>query len=97
MILFNLLAGIDRKYIKYLTLVSASTGYGIENLITILHREWGTRGDVYIVGCTNVGKSTIFNALLGSDFCKVILKMYLLVTYLILLLFYLYSSIKLSI
>lgn len=28
-------------------------------------------GDVYIVGCTNVGKSTLFNILLQSDFCKV--------------------------
>jgi ribosome biogenesis GTPase A len=28
-------------------------------------------GDVYLVGCTNVGKSSIFNALLGSDYCKV--------------------------
>lgn len=27
--------------------------------------------DVYLVGCTNVGKSTLFNALLNSDFCKV--------------------------
>jgi ribosome biogenesis GTPase A len=28
-------------------------------------------GDVYLVGCTNVGKSTLFNALLQSDYCKV--------------------------
>jgi ribosome biogenesis GTPase A len=28
-------------------------------------------GDVYILGCTNVGKSTLFNALLQSDYCKV--------------------------
>lgn len=27
--------------------------------------------DVYLVGCTNVGKSTLFNALLNSDLCKV--------------------------
>lgn len=27
-------------------------------------------GDIYIVGCTNSGKSTLFNALLGSDMCK---------------------------
>lgn len=28
-------------------------------------------GDVYLIGCTNVGKSTLFNSLLKSDFCKV--------------------------
>lgn len=28
-------------------------------------------GDVYLVGCTNVGKSTLFNTLLQSDYCKV--------------------------
>jgi ribosome biogenesis GTPase A len=28
-------------------------------------------GDVYLLGCTNVGKSTLFNALLQSDYCKV--------------------------
>lgn len=28
-------------------------------------------GDIYLVGCTNAGKSTLFNALLKSDFCKV--------------------------
>ncbi|KAK8399310.1 hypothetical protein O3P69_003431 [Scylla paramamosain] len=27
-------------------------------------------GDIYIIGCTNSGKSTLFNALLGSDLCK---------------------------
>lgn len=26
---------------------------------------------MYIVGCTNVGKSTLFNILLQSDYCKV--------------------------
>lgn len=28
-------------------------------------------GDVYLIGCTNVGKSSLFNALLQSDYCKV--------------------------
>lgn len=28
-------------------------------------------GDVYLVGCTNVGKSSLFNMLLNSDYCKV--------------------------
>ena len=28
-------------------------------------------GDVYLVGCTNVGKSSLFNTLINSDYCKV--------------------------
>jgi ribosome biogenesis GTPase A len=27
-------------------------------------------GDVFIMGCTNVGKSSLFNALIQSDLCK---------------------------
>lgn len=27
-------------------------------------------GDVYMLGCTNVGKSSLFNALIQSDYCK---------------------------
>lgn len=58
-------------------LVSARTGYGIEKLITLVYRAWSenNRGlpptDVYLVGTTNVGKSSIFNQLLSSDLCKV--------------------------
>lgn len=28
-------------------------------------------GDVFLIGCTNVGKSSLFNDLLHSDYCKV--------------------------
>jgi len=28
-------------------------------------------GQVFILGCTNAGKSTLFNALLASDFCHI--------------------------
>ncbi|XP_058444789.1 nitric oxide-associated protein 1 [Malaya genurostris] len=64
-------AGFDRNNIKHVALISATTGFGVEQLITKLHNIWGTRGDVYLVGCTNVGKSSLFNALLKSDLCKV--------------------------
>lgn len=63
--------GFDEKFIKHISLISAKTGYGIEELITKLHGIWNYRGDVYLVGCTNVGKSSLFNALLRSDYCKV--------------------------
>lgn len=57
-------------------LVSARTGYNIEWLITRLFLLWRQHkehvgGDVYLVGTTNVGKSSIFNALLDSDMCKI--------------------------
>lgn len=31
----------------------------------------GYLGDIYLVGCTNAGKSTLFNAFLQSDLCNV--------------------------
>ncbi|XP_072476957.1 nitric oxide-associated protein 1 [Notamacropus eugenii] len=50
-------------------LLSAKTGYGVEEMISALQRSWRYRGDVYLVGSTNAGKSTLFNALLHSDYC----------------------------
>ncbi|KAG4075871.1 hypothetical protein HA402_003697 [Bradysia odoriphaga] len=64
-------SGIARTNVKHVALISAQTGYGVEELITKLHNVWQYKGDVYVVGCTNVGKSTLFNALLRSDYCKV--------------------------
>ena len=63
-------AGFDQSKIKHVGLISATTGFGVEELITKLHQIWEYKGDVYIVGCTNVGKSSLFNALLRSDYCK---------------------------
>lgn len=57
--------------IKYVALVSAKTGYGVEDLISVMMKMWLYKGDVFLVGCTNVGKSSLFNALLQSDYCKV--------------------------
>uniref|UniRef100_A0A4X2KX20 Nitric oxide associated 1 n=2 Tax=Vombatus ursinus TaxID=29139 RepID=A0A4X2KX20_VOMUR len=50
-------------------LISAKTGYGVEEMISALQRSWRYRGDVYLVGSTNAGKSTLFNTLLQSDYC----------------------------
>ncbi|XP_014483268.1 PREDICTED: nitric oxide-associated protein 1 [Dinoponera quadriceps] len=63
--------GVDKKCIKYVGLISAKTGYGIEELIDKLYSQWQYKGDVYVIGCTNVGKSSLFNALLQSDYCMV--------------------------
>ncbi|GBP77407.1 Nitric oxide-associated protein 1 [Eumeta japonica] len=57
--------------IKHVSLISAKTGYGVEELITAMFETWLAKGDVFLIGCTNVGKSSLFNALLQSDYCKV--------------------------
>lgn len=36
-----------------------------------MFKHWLYKGEVFLVGCTNVGKSSLFNALLQSDYCKV--------------------------
>lgn len=36
-----------------------------------MFKLWLYKGDVFLTGCTNVGKSSLFNALLQSDYCKV--------------------------
>lgn len=63
--------GIPEKNVKHISLISATTGYGVEELITALHNKWGRDGDVFLIGVTNSGKSSLFNALLRSDYCKV--------------------------
>ncbi|XP_017049552.1 nitric oxide-associated protein 1 [Drosophila ficusphila] len=62
--------GGDGLNIKNVSLISAKTGYGVEGLITQLHKTWAYKGDVYLLGCTNVGKSSLFNILLNSDYCR---------------------------
>jgi GTPase SAR1 family protein len=56
---------------RHIALISAKTGYGVERLITQMLNDWRLRGQVFILGCTNVGKSTLFNSLLASDFCRI--------------------------
>ena len=63
-------SGLKRANVKDVCLVSATTGYGVEGLITKIQSSWGFRGDAYLMGCTNAGKSSLFNALIQSDMCK---------------------------
>uniref|UniRef100_A0A8C5P8P2 Nitric oxide associated 1 n=1 Tax=Leptobrachium leishanense TaxID=445787 RepID=A0A8C5P8P2_9ANUR len=64
-------AGINKNgKLRDVRLISAKTGYGIEELITALQGSWKYKGDVYLVGATNAGKSTLFNTLLQSDYSK---------------------------
>ncbi|XP_028363609.1 nitric oxide-associated protein 1 [Phyllostomus discolor] len=59
----------SRTVLRDVRLISAKTGYGVEELISALQRSWRYRGNVYLVGATNAGKSTLFNTLLESDYC----------------------------
>ncbi|XP_059578195.1 nitric oxide-associated protein 1 [Alligator mississippiensis] len=59
-----------RQHLVDIHLISAKTGYGVEELISKLQGSWKCNGDVYLVGATNSGKSTLFNTLLQSDYCK---------------------------
>ena len=57
-------------------LVSARTGYNMEKLINLVLKNWNEKQkyfgrNVYLVGTTNVGKSSIFNILLDSDLCDI--------------------------
>ncbi|CAD5216217.1 unnamed protein product [Bursaphelenchus xylophilus] len=70
-------AGLREHFsISKTALVSAKTGYGVEDLITSIFLEWvnvkgNLRSDIYMVGATNVGKSTLFNSFIQSDLCKI--------------------------
>ncbi|KAK2498988.1 hypothetical protein MC885_018078 [Smutsia gigantea] len=59
----------SRTVLRDVRLISAKTGYGVEELISALQRSWRYRGDVFLIGATNAGKSTLFNTLLESDYC----------------------------
>lgn len=63
--------GITEANLKEICLISSETNYGVEDLVTTLYDVWPNKGNVYLIGNTNVGKSTLFNALMRSDYCKV--------------------------
>ncbi|NXJ62327.1 NOA1 protein, partial [Rostratula benghalensis] len=63
-------AGLRGAPLVDVRLVSAKTGFGVERLISRLQSSWKCAGDVYLLGATNSGKSTLFNSLLQSDYCK---------------------------
>lgn len=44
--------------------ISAGAADGVKELIRDVNRQWGARGDVFVVGSANAGKSTLFNRLL---------------------------------
>lgn len=43
--------------------ISAKTGFGVKNLVRTIKEHWRKNSDVYLVGCNNSGKTTLFNLL----------------------------------
>ncbi|CAF1108126.1 unnamed protein product [Adineta ricciae] len=63
--------GLGKHLVKYYGLISARTGYGVEELISKVFRYWSQHGGVYLLGGTNTGKSSLFNSLIDSDLCHI--------------------------
>lgn len=56
--------GMKGANIKGVSLISARTGYGVAQLLGQIRKHWDRNGDIYLLGCSNTGKSTLFNLLL---------------------------------
>lgn len=56
--------GLDGANIKSVCLVSAKTGFGMLQLASKILEHWDHKGDIYLVGCSNTGKTSLFNLLL---------------------------------
>lgn len=58
-------------YIDDIMVISAKTGFRVEGLVTRILSLSEIPKDLYILGSSNSGKSTLFNALLQSDLCAI--------------------------
>lgn len=56
--------GLQDANIKGVSLISAKTGFGIHLLINNILKHWDGKGDIYLVGSNNTGKTSLFNLLL---------------------------------
>eukprot|EP00117_Sycon_ciliatum_P019107 scpid12872/ scgid17438/ Nitric oxide-associated protein 1 len=54
----------DKCQLVALHMISASTGFGVGNLLKDVSSHWKNRGDVFVVGSANAGKSTLFNRIM---------------------------------
>ncbi len=56
--------GLEGANIKSMCLVSAKTAFGITQLASKILEHWDHKGDIYLIGCSNSGKTSLFNLLL---------------------------------
>ena len=56
--------GLDGANVKSVCLVSVKTGFGITQLASKIMEHWVHKGDIYLIGCSNSGKTSLFNLLL---------------------------------
>lgn len=56
--------GLGDQKIIGVRFISVKQGIKTTELSEEIVRKWGVRGDIYLLGCTNVGKSSLFNKLL---------------------------------
>ena len=55
--------GLQNAKIQGVNVISAKTGLGIYDLVKAINKHWGKNSDLYLVGCHNSGKTTLFNLL----------------------------------
>lgn len=55
--------GLKNANIKDVCMISAKTGFGVQDLVKAINQYWKKNSDIYIVGCNNSGKTTLFNLL----------------------------------
>ena len=53
-------------FIERVVFISVKEDTGVDTLTHTIVNSWGNRGNVFLLGCTNVGKSSLFNRLLVS-------------------------------
>jgi len=63
-------SGLNTSSILDVSLVSAIKGWGVKSLLRSIESYRNSTDDVYILGCTNVGKSALVNAFLKQGVAK---------------------------
>ncbi|KAI8073531.1 uncharacterized protein B0P05DRAFT_473434, partial [Gilbertella persicaria] len=58
--------GLPTQQIRSVTLISAKKGWGVPSLMRKIDQEKRPTDDVYLVGCTNVGKSALVNQFMSQ-------------------------------
>jgi GTP-binding protein EngB required for normal cell division len=55
--------GLQNANVRDVSVISAKNGFGILDLVRTINKHWQKNSDMYLVGCNNSGKTTLFNIL----------------------------------